>query len=100
MEASSIRLAILTVCVEEPVSSGWEHWHCCQSARAKTLKGTSRYWMVPVSADARRQPAGSTGRNNSFDAIHARLFSGISTRIKISRFEGVTVAGCRRHHQQ
>jgi hypothetical protein len=50
MEASSTRLAILTVGVEEPASSGKEHWHCCQSASAKTPKVTSRYWIASVSA--------------------------------------------------
>src|SRR5947209_19272695 len=57
MEASSTRLAILTVGVEEPVPSGQEHWHCCQSASAKTPKVTSRCWIVPVSAD--ESPAAS-----------------------------------------
>jgi hypothetical protein len=45
MEASSTRLAVLTVCVEEPVSGGKEHWHCCQSARAKILKVTFK--LIP-----------------------------------------------------
>src|SRR5947208_5409806 len=57
MDASSTRLAILTVGVEEPVPSGQEHWHCCQSASAKTPKVTSRCWIVPVSAD--ESPAAS-----------------------------------------
>jgi len=35
-----------------------------------------------------------------FDGIPARLFSGISARMKIRRFKGVKVAGCKCHRSQ
>jgi len=88
MEASSTCLAILTVCLEEPVPSGQEHWHCCQSAGAKTPKVTSRYWIVSVSAHACRQPAEALSETTVFEGIHARLSSGISARLKISCSRG------------
>jgi len=100
MEASSTRLAILTVGVEEPVSSGQEHWHCYQSASAKILKVTSHYWIALVSATCESAAGRKHCQKRQFSMAYMPGYSRASARMKISPFEGVTVGGCNCHRQQ
>ena len=70
-EASSTRLAVLTVCVEEPVSRGLEHWHCCQSARGKIPKVTFK--LIPslyrsAAGRERKQPGSPPKKENAPDS--------------------------------